>query len=575
MNFSSFLTICLCAALTCSSFSVMAEDNVIQSDGVSDIEAKEATNPDIPTPLKVMPSKIKPVQTTVDGMAKASAEVPSGETPITGLDTLSPYPEKGFEPTFWGKEDLYDLGSILERDDLVIRSRTVYKLIDKVALTPAPNDKSEGKNYIKRLNLLVQIGDFANAVALYKLNPNVAPSPLTARLGLTSMIGSGDIATACLEYKALGDDLKAGQESFYRDMETYCDTLLEMAATENQSLQSLSAANTFLKTTENKDSVNTNSLNSQNVIRVLALAQANQLTSFLKEAINIESLSNRNLSTLLSIRHLDKDVKFALVAEAVKRGIMDEERVDTFLKEEAANLVQSTNKKNSSKTNYWDQFLKLYSSQKGPSPELLNHVRKGTDLFLLEALADPWSEALATPPLSENTLTNFSAESAQKLLTLILYSAEGCPSNVLEKAFPVTSDDKTKTCPQILIDYLEEKFTSKKPALAQIFAVKDTLLLKNQNDPEKFQTYENIFSLTDSGSYVMPSDEILSSLKKYAEQKQTTQVVIESLKVLTDVPPDKMNPAVLMEILKMLGSAGLDEETVSLSREVIGNILEK
>ena len=73
----------------------------------------------------------------------------------------------------------------------------------------------------------------------------------------------------------------------------------------------------------------------------------------------------------------------------------------------------------------------------------------------------------------------------------------------------------------------------------------------------------------------MPNAEILSSLRKSAEQKQIDRVVVESLKILTDTPAEKLHPVALYQIFEAFNSAGLTEETLSLAHDVLRALLEK
>ena len=98
------------------------------------------------------------------------------------------------------------------------------------------------------------------------------------------------------------------------------------------------------------------------------------------------------------------------------------------------------------------------------------------------------------------------------------------------------------------------------------------LALDYANYPQKDikNAYDNLLNLTPTGNYVMPIHDILSSLKKSADKKQINQVVIRSLAVINDKSLDQLHPAVLYQILEALNSAGLTEETTSLTREVLG-----
>lgn len=72
----------------------------------------------------------------------------------------------------------------------------------------------------------------------------------------------------------------------------------------------------------------------------------------------------------------------------------------------------------------------------------------------------------------------------------------------------------------------------------------------------------------------MPKGEILSNLRKSAEQKLMGKVVIESLNIMLPRSTESLHPVELYEALKALNNVGLNEETMSLARHALGNLLE-
>ena len=94
-----------------------------------------------------------------------------------------------------------------------------------------------------------------------------------------------------------------------------------------------------------------------------------------------------------------------------------------------------------------------------------------------------------------------------------------------------------------------------------------------QNDTKN--AYDNVLNLTPADNYVMPIPDVLSSLQNSANKKQMSQVLIRSLSILNDKELDQLHPLTLYQILESLNSVGLTEETMSLSREVLGTMMKK
>ena len=122
--------------------------------------------PDIPKPLKVMPSKIKPVQSGEDELSKAAPETIKSEssTDNNQLESLSPRAMDSFQGDFSGEFTRAEINKFFSKESKVSSSYAARKLALKLALTPFLGMLDDAKYpeniYGLRLNQFLNLGSW-------------------------------------------------------------------------------------------------------------------------------------------------------------------------------------------------------------------------------------------------------------------------------------------------------------------------------------------------------------------------------------------------------------------------------
>ena len=528
---------------------------------------EQESTPDIPKPLKVMPSKIKPVQSATDELSKAAPETEkiTETADIQQLETLSPRQNFSYPANFWDKAERQGIASFLGAESVPSASLSIHNIKLKATLTTAGNlsasDVPSENLYALRLKQLVALGNFEDALILYKMNEADPPTPLAAISGAEAMLGSGQTAVACLEQKALPQDLKKESAQFWSNLDIFCQALLGPAAGNDKDLRLANAAQIYLEAVKPGTPTDAATLDALDTASTLALAKSGQLATLIDTQGVVDSLSDKHLAILW---HFLPPTRQSLTvwSEATKRGIAKPAALTEKLTALLATAETATD------TNPYTPFLKEYLKEKEP---LL------TASLLDLSMDSPIKQNLLIPLYAAQEVS-FPEDNKIASLRLLARGNQDWPTSLVRGALaiPESFESGNESGEKIAVLYLIHQIEdAKTTATAQSYPV--LLAIKAGLIPEKDgnSAYENIFNLTAQGNYVMPNAELLSTLKKSVEKKRADQVLIKSLEILTTAPPEKLNPAALVQVFEALNSAGLSEETMSLARDVLGAVLEK
>ncbi len=533
-------------------------------------ETNEAA-PVIPTPLKVMPSKIKPVQSNnSDELSRAAPESnKTGENADDNnaemdnnkaLEIMSPRPAYGFQNDFWGDTRRQDIASFLA-SSTIPRSRTARNLLLRATLTPS-SELSDTKNpdeniYALRLKKLVELGSFDDAQKLYKMNESDPPTPMAAQSGIESSLGHGEIAVACLDQKTFTASLKAKDATFWNHLDTFCQALLGPVAGDDEVLRLGNASRAYIEIIKPAVTVAAD-INKLDVITTIAMMEAGRFSELLNSTENIATIDDKHLAILMYYAK-PSAVTLPLLAESLTRGLVSNDKAIDFMK--AIDLKDISNPYNA--------FLKEYF--RTPDKPIVTTQ-------LLALATDKTREALLYPLY---TSSDIAIPNEHKILSLSLLALtnQDLPRELVRQSLgattPTTQGESvekiTQSGEEILIKLLIEKAKTGGILLPNNNAA-TLLALDYANYPQKDakNAYDNLLSLTPSGNYVMPIGDILSNLKKSANQKRLNQVIIRSLSIIDDKSLVQLHPVTLYQILEALNSAGLNEETMALTREVLG-----
>lgn len=517
--------------------------------------------PDIPKPLNVMPSKIKPVQGGEDELSKAA---PEGHklAPLTNsneLEILSPRPDYGFQSDFADNLSRSDINDFFSKPSKASLSSGARKLALKFALTPfslmSNEDKFPENIYGLRLNVLLNLGAFADAETLYKLNESAPPSTLAARAGIEALFASKQTGVACLDQKTFDESLKSDAPQFWSNVTVFCQALLGPVAGEDDELRIINASRAYLEIL--KPVVTTaDDVNKLDTMTSIAIVKSGGLTNLISTADNLTRIDDKHLAIIYKFSHSIPST-FPVLAEGLKRGIISSDEALAFLKSVDIKTVTPPT------ADYLKEYFKI------PDAPMV------TDKLLEMSVNDFIKETLLYPLYTASEIA-FPESNKILSLRLLVLTNQDLPANLVRSAYGLDKivENDTESGESILLKTLLDKTKSPdetQPNLTNLLL----LALNYANYPQKDvkNAYDNILGLTASGNYVMHNHDILSSLKKSADKKQMNQVVIRSLAIIDDKPLDKLHPAELYQILEALNSAGLTEETILLTREVLGNIM--
>jgi hypothetical protein len=451
------------------------------------------------------------------------------------------------------------------------------------------------------------MGAFDEALALYKKNEGAPPSSAAAMRGVEAMVSTGRAALACLETKALDDSLKQENADFWTEADTFCKSLLSPAAdNEDDSVRLANGARIFLSAIVQPPVESLENLNSLSVFRVIALQQTGALVNLPADLKAISGVSPKMLSLILRQPMATPAQYLPFLSVAAERGTLSSEEVTAkFTDFYTANPAPYSGR--------WKDFLTLYMSvQTSPLPATLQALlskKNAAGLGVLLPLADHYK---TLPPESFN---QEEARTVLRLLIMVRSDSESLTSWVrrgYDIPLPATESGPEKTSENqtdkdvsngysdLLSVWMDDSLLEKVKTLqkgkkstkpekdsasgedsspstaekSQASKMALSLALKPFLDgpvakSEKKKIYDNVLSLTGSGNYVMPSDELLDSLQKATASQQTGRVVLYSFLILNGHGPDEVHPAALFKVLEAYESVGLSEETSSLALDAL------
>jgi hypothetical protein len=574
-----------------------------------------AAHPKINPPTRVLPSKIKPVREAPDEMAKAApaTQIETEETPDPeSLFLYSTQAQGALALDFFTGVSRTEIGATLSSlsslpypslRNLLLRAAGSDLDVSKFKADPAPAKDAENAGppppdvFSLRLATLIKLGAFEEALTLYKKNEGAPPSSNAALRGVQAMVGTGQLALACLEDKALEESLKNENSDFWNDLDVFCKSLLSpVAESEDDATRLASASRIFLSASSKTEPKNWSDLNGMSFFRVIALQQGGALNALPLTISDVSTLSPEILALLASQPLTTPTQSLPLLANAAKRGILSKDALA-----ERYSLFASANTPPYSGP--WGNFLTLYLKQS---------VTGGPDLIGLLTASDSAGLGSLLPIAGNYELADpsaFTDSQARKVLKLLILADSQAISPWVSRVYGEEKPAETEKAQQDQIDEdqdgasnlirvwlkdlpeipatktgkspqkgaknekdpasspeVKENLNSDEMALALAL---QPFLAKTPLKSTKNKIYDNILSLTAKSNYVMPSGELMDSLQKAAAARQTGRVVLDSVQILNGLRPDEVHPAALFKILDAYESVGLSEETSSLALDAL------
>ncbi len=550
-------------------------------------ESQPAPTPSAPPAVvhsPILPVKIKPRQSGADSISKAAADIEQENT--VNLNSLGLYArisDGGLGSDIWkdytGKALASDLGML----NVNISSPTMRGLLLRALLT-APDaenlaDDKANEAFSSRITTLVDLGAFDETVVLYKKLEGNIPSGKAALAGTEAMVSMGQMGLACLEEKALSDDLKqTSSTSFWPDLNKFCNILLTTDSTGNESESFAKTSSLFTSAKQIKSPASLSELNGKSVIEILSANKAGLISKSLFTPDNVKPLKPQIISLLLKQSPTDQAEKLSLLAAAAEKGMVPAtDFINEFVTQSASSLPNQTG--------YWPVVLNLYNKVKA-SPADNTALKE-----VLKIMPNSGNAALLPFAASFGSLKNvdaFSTEEAREVVSLLIRARINVSGPWFSKAFdkPEAQSKESMTDMDVIsalgassnTDQDKKSSESAKlkenPENAQFYAL--SLILKNEEAGGKIneKSYENVFSLTGSTDYVMPSKELMNNLIQAVAKQDTGKVIIYSLQILNGQRISQIHPLALIRISEGLQSVGLSEENRSLAHEVLADLIE-
>ncbi|PZP55544.1 MAG: hypothetical protein DI586_06475 [Micavibrio aeruginosavorus] len=542
----------------------------------------------------IMPVKIKPRQSGADSISKAAADIEQENTiNANSLGLFTRISDGGLGGDVWknytGKALASDLGMLnVNISSPAMRALLLRALLTSPDAETLPEDK-ESEAFSARITTLVDLGAFDETVVLYKKLEGNIPSGKAALAGTEAMVSMGQMGISCLEEKALPDDMKGtSSTSFWPDLEQFCNILLTTDATDDESESFAKTASLFTSAKQLTAPATLSELNGKSVIGVLAMNKSGLIPKNLFTPENIKPLKPQIISLLLKQSPIDPQQRLSLLSVAVEKGMVPS---TDFTNE----FITQTASSSTSAPSYWSPFMTLYNKlQSSPADADKSVVLKE----VLKIAVASSNAALLPFGASFGSLKNvdtFTTEEARKVVSLLVRAkinvsgawyakAFGRPDaqnresvtdldviSALKASLKSNSHGKAETNDNKEVESKKSKEMLENPKLYAL-----SLILKTQEAEDKIKekSYENLFSLTGSNDYVMPSKELMNNLAQVAAKQDTGKVIIYSLQILNGQRISQIHPLALIRISEGLQSVGLSEENRSLAHEVLADLIE-
>ncbi len=564
-------------------------------------ETSQPQYPDIRPPTRIMPSKITPLQNNSEGgegMAKAAPEIKTTETvgqlELLTLQTPTTGNTETLKLVYDGPQDRSELLKLFKglspsSHSITMQESAVWllgNLIPDSVDDSGKNkeEKEENDVYSLRLDKLMKFGELEKTLILYKMNEGQPPSNLAAKAGIVAMLARNEAAVACLEQKALPEDITNKDKAFWGKVDLFCKGLLSPAAGEDDQLRYSNAARIYITASGAATPSTLADYNKLDEVARLSFAEKGVIPADMT-ASTLKQLDTLSLALILSRKHAIPAEKLALLlAEGVQRGLLHSGNLGqiaqdlTDLKAAPDKPAKATPKTDVKTSDYSSKLI-----------QFLNSASDLTNAKFADKIKDPIERSLAIAALREandlpeglDSVVMADQTSAKNAVILFAAANQVSPESWMAAALainPPESSDKSsenKSGDDIFCEYFLSKGNdTDKARTALVTAIQPFLSSSVKSSTPQKDVYDNIFNLTDSSNYVMPSNDILSSLKKEANKKPSKQAVTESLSILSARPVENLHPAALYRVLNVLKSAGLSVQTKSLGHEVLGHILE-
>lgn len=450
-----------------------------------------------------------------------------------------------------------------------------------------------------RLEKLLDMGAFQDAVDLYTLIEGEAAHDRLARAGIMALFSAGYPAQACLEIRAAHRTVHpmADAERFWPWMDATCafvqaqsvravrdpdlirvsaQTLPDGMADAVADLPALSA---LLRRSDYRHSIATpKDLKDLHPVERAVLRGLGRLDySRLKLRSALDDVDAPVLMTIATDRNAPAAIRTDLMIEAARRGLVTPDMLGAFYlslegtgsgvaaRYAAYNTAEQGRARNGILGDILDSpltaepvaLLPFAAGVPDLNPANLSQkqIEAGLELMLEAGMLPParWVRAWLAGESSE------SSDSVKNRKKVILYLANLLPENLPTDSIPFPDETLTPV-------FESPESAEAREIWALFSGLRRANALHNAADPK---VYEKLVDLTVHDDYVMPVDGLMNQIRDAARQGRIGETVLLGAVALKGHTTGTNHPAIFTELLVSLDTVGLKEEARHLALGVM------
>lgn len=552
-------------------------------------EAAAAHEPeqDPVTHSRILPVKIKPMQEGADGVSKAAPNIQPEEAEAVDPDILALYADQAsgsYGDKLWQGMSRNEIVTAIKSIPVSKNSSAQREIALRMILSKSqvPLSQSESKSpdiFIARLTKLVELGAFKEALSIYEKLQNPPANEEAALAGMLAFIANGQIAVACLEQKALDEKFEK-KDPFWAQFGKFCQAYIENTSDTSDPAQALMTASLrFAQSEKITPPSKFEDLNNLSAVELLTLSKSGILDQGKWNVGTASNLEPRVVSFLLNLDPISAAQKLSLATIAVEHGILTSAQLGEIY------TALASSKLSTPWADIVDTYVKIHDGKTTiPQAKLKSLLDIVAQEVLMSPALLPFADALMTIQASDD----LSQAQATAGLRVLIKSGKTPEPFWVSKAFKISepAPAEESAFASLLKVWGESEVSTaeneKEPKTAKTdpkreiskemaysLVLKDFIAAEAGDKSGQKGSYDNFFSLTVSGNYVMPSDVLTEDLKRAAQAKHLGKVLLSGLKVLNGQKMDNLHPKVVYQVLKAYKTAGLSEETESLAYETL------
>lgn len=491
----------------------------------------------------------------------------------------------------WNNATRSNLIALIEKIPEEPKSKTSYRLQKHALLTQArvsfsgQPDPEGGKDLLTiRMEKLIAMGAYPEALALYRTMNAEPYHPALARTGILAMLYTGQKALACIEAKTMKDRFK--EDGFWQDFKAYCSVSLSEKATKEEKGQLKDSKRKILQSLANDKkysfSYAPDDFEKLTWLEQAALGAEQKLTTGTLNKESVHKIPLRHISLLLLNENIDENNKTFLTIEAARRGIYGEEELVNLY--EALYKLPKGEEPTEPKTSrgklgyFYSQLIQAKSDEKWNIIKQAFDLQKTYDIDALIPFATILGSIRPEAPQKDdikNVILLFAAAGqplpafwAEALDSLPEEAKEGKDwKNLKILAHILQSERDRKSNETVEIITLTDGFDTKKKALLKIIIENiDTANKIVHNAPV---IYEKDFDIASTLVYKVPQVDVWDRLENSIQNKIKSETILLSATLINAGASGDMYPGVMRDVLNSLNAVGLTSFSRDVAKEAI------